>query len=106
MGAYEATFLAAIDAVVRHPGARGAHRVFLTLLGGGVFGNALTWILAAIRRACERYRDFDLEVIVVNYSQSVDSRIKDLVNIWDKKRRKRLKQEKNKKIKTESDTMT
>jgi hypothetical protein len=41
--AYEATLLAAI--------VRRSQRVFLTLLGGGVFGNDITWIVDAIARA-------------------------------------------------------
>ena len=30
--------------------------MFLTLLGGGVFGNDLAWITAAIDHACQRVR--------------------------------------------------
>lgn len=85
----KATFLAAIDAALRHPSAKSARKVYLTLLGGGVFGNALTWILSAIQRACERYRHFDLQVVVVSYSTGVDPRIKELVRTWNIKRQRK-----------------
>lgn len=56
---YEATLRAAV--------AVGAERVFLTLLGGGVFGNPLPWILDAIERACETLADSGLIVTIVSY---------------------------------------
>jgi hypothetical protein len=61
--AYEATLLAAVV------GARegGSKAVFLTSLGGGVFGNDMAWITAAMRRALEAVRGFALEVRLVSY---------------------------------------
>ena len=41
--------------------------VLLTLLGGGAFGNHGSWIHAAIRRALELMRNFDLDVRLVSY---------------------------------------
>ena len=41
--------------------------VFLTLLGGGAFGNHGSWIRAAIRRAIELMTTFDLDVRLVSY---------------------------------------
>ena len=49
---YEATLLAALENAFRHEGRAGSRRVYLTLLGGGVFGNSIEWIADAIRRAC------------------------------------------------------
>ena len=47
---------------------RGASNVvFLTLLGGGAFGNHSSWILAAMRRALEIMRPFALDVRLVSY---------------------------------------
>lgn len=47
---------------------RGASNVvLLTLLGGGAFGNRDSWIHAAIRRALELVKNFDLEVKLVSY---------------------------------------
>lgn len=61
--AYEATMWAAVL-----NSQRGASNVvFLTLLGGGAFGNLDSWIHAAIRRALELMRTFDLDVRLVSY---------------------------------------
>lgn len=64
--AYEATLCAAILNASR----TGNRRVFLTLLGGGAFGNDPVWITSAIARALERYRRHDLEVAVVSHGVS------------------------------------
>ncbi len=61
--AYEATMWAAMLNAKR-----GASNVlFLTLLGGGAFGNHTGWIYAAIRRALELMRPFGLDVRLVSY---------------------------------------
>jgi len=60
--AYEATLLA---------GARTAdRRVFLTLLGGGVFGNRMEWIVDAIEYAIARTLDLGHDVRSVSYRYS------------------------------------
>ncbi|WP_442505157.1 hypothetical protein SH528x_003934 [Novipirellula sp. SH528] len=64
--AYEATLCAAILNTVR----TGFNRLYLTLLGGGVFGNRDEWIVKAIERAVLKYRDFDLDIQVVSYNCS------------------------------------
>ena len=56
--AYEATLLVALE--VEGP-------LFLTLLGGGVFGNETAWILDALARALELFADRDLDVRIVSY---------------------------------------
>jgi hypothetical protein len=49
---------------------RGASNVvFLTLLGGGAFGNHADWIHAAMRRALELVSCFGLDVRVVSYGK-------------------------------------
>ena len=63
--AYEATLLA--TALQAANG--GSNVVLLTLLGGGAFGNGREWIFAAIRRALEWVRDFDLDVRIVSYAK-------------------------------------
>ena len=46
---------------------RGSSNVFfLTLLGGGAFGNHVSWIHAAMRRAIELVKTFDLDVRLVS----------------------------------------
>lgn len=61
--AYEATLLAG----VLNARAGGSKVVLLTCLGGGVFGNDMGWIVAAMRRALKAVRGFALEVRLVSY---------------------------------------
>jgi hypothetical protein len=61
--AYEGTLWAAVLNAQR--GA--SNVVFLTLLGGGAFGNHDSWILAAIRRALALVTSFNLDVRLVSY---------------------------------------
>lgn len=63
---YEATICAAILNSVKN----GDNRLFLTLLGGGAFGNETDWIIGGIRRALKLYRHADLEVAIVSYGSS------------------------------------
>lgn len=64
--AYEATFLAALE----NARLTGCRKLYLTLLGGGAFGNRLEWILAAIGRSAILFSDSDLDVSIVSYRQS------------------------------------
>lgn len=64
--AYEATICAAICNAER----TGNNRLFLTLLGGGAFGNQMDWIIESIRHALTRHRDGGLEVAIVSYGSS------------------------------------
>ncbi len=64
--AYEATLL-----VSRENVAKTGHRsAYLTLLGGGAFGNEIEWILAAAEWAISRHRNQDLDVVFVSYRSS------------------------------------
>ena len=62
----EASYEATICAGILNSVSTGNKRVFLTLLGGGAFGNEPDWIFDAIKRALQNYRKADLEVIVVS----------------------------------------
>jgi hypothetical protein len=73
-GAYEATLLAAAANARR----TGSSRVFLTLLGGGVFANDIDWIVHAILRAQLRTRDLGLDVCVVCHGRA-DRAVEELV---------------------------
>jgi len=66
---YEATLLAAAIDAAR---GNGSGRVWLTLLGGGAFGNAKAWIGAAIARAVERLGDHALDVRVAHHRRIDD----------------------------------
>ena len=61
--AYEATFRAALH----QARAGGSNRVFLTLLGGGAFGNRGPWIYDALERAMRMFATCDLDIRLVSY---------------------------------------
>ncbi|CAL1162495.1 unnamed protein product [Cladocopium goreaui] len=67
---YEATLLAALKQAKKHAGQEGSKKVFLTCLGGGVFGNSMEWIVQAMDRAFQRLQDADLDVRIVTYAGS------------------------------------
>lgn len=73
--AYEATICTAILNAINH----GNNRVFLTLLGGGAFGNKIDWILGGIQRALNLYKHMDLDVAIVSYGSS-NHHVHQLVN--------------------------
>lgn len=72
---YEATICAAILNSVNN----GNNRLFLTLLGGGAFGNDTDWIIGGIQRALNLYKHADLDVAIVSYDSS-NQYIQQLVN--------------------------
>jgi hypothetical protein len=61
--AYEATMWAAVLNAQRGT----SNVVFLTLLGGGAFGNSSSWIYAAIARALKLVACFELDVRLVSF---------------------------------------
>ena len=61
--AYEATICTAILNAMSH----GSNRLFLTLLGGGAFGNETAWIIGAIQRVLTLYKEVELDVAIVSY---------------------------------------
>ncbi len=65
-GAYEATLAAGVANAAR----TGNPRVFLTLLGGGAFGNRTEWVFDAIEAALGRHRHSGLEVVIISYQSS------------------------------------
>ncbi len=64
--AYEATFCAALLNFAH----TGNTKLFLTLLGGGAFGNADVWIFNALRRALTLFANAPLDVAIVSYGSS------------------------------------
>ena len=63
---YEATLCAAL-VNARHTG---NNTVFLTLVGGGVFGNTTAWIVESLHRALALYKQAALDVAIVSYGSS------------------------------------
>lgn len=74
---YEATLWAAILNYAK----TGNNKVYLTLLGGGVFGNDEDWIFAAIMRALELFAHVPLDVAIVSYKASA-APVKELITGW------------------------
>jgi hypothetical protein len=64
--AYEATLRAAVVNMQRGR----SNVVFLTLLGGGAFGNHLDWIYHAMRRAVDLVIDAGLDIRIVSHARS------------------------------------
>lgn len=65
--AYEATLCTAMLNALQS----GNNRVFLTLLGGGAFGNEMKWITGALQRAMTLYDGLvDLDAVIVSYGSA------------------------------------
>ncbi|MFZ1401828.1 MAG: hypothetical protein WAW03_01960 [Anaerolineae bacterium] len=75
--AYEATICAGILNAL----SSGNKSVFLTLLGGGAFGNTTEWIMSAIQRALNLNRYADLDVAIVSYGAS-NPQVQQLLHQW------------------------
>ena len=63
---YEATFCAGI----LNSRKTGNNKVYLTLVGGGVFGNETGWIIDAINRSLNLYSQYEIDIIIVSYGTS------------------------------------
>jgi hypothetical protein len=79
---YESTLLIGLEAMKRHGGAEGSNTVYLTLLGGGVFGNDFRWIATAILEACRACADEPLDVQIVCYGGHVEREIQEVIKIF------------------------
>ena len=66
----EASYEATICTAILNGRSTGNNRVFLTLLGGGAFGNETNWITEGIKRALKLYEDWNIEVAIVSYGVS------------------------------------
>ncbi|VAW74083.1 hypothetical protein MNBD_GAMMA12-2744 [hydrothermal vent metagenome] len=66
----QASYEAVICAGILNYLQTGNNRIYLTLIGGGAFGNDIDWIIRAIRRALSLYQDVGLDVVVVSHSRS------------------------------------
>ena len=66
----EATYDATFCAARLNQAETGKDQLFLTLIGGGVFGNHFQWIADAIERAVDIHRHSGLDVRIVSYGRS------------------------------------
>jgi hypothetical protein len=76
--AYEATLCAAVVNLLR----RGDNRLYLTLLGGGAFGNETGWIMDSLHWALGRYAAWPLDVAVVSYG-AANRAVQQLITAWN-----------------------
>ena len=63
---YEATFLTAVRKLKKE----GNRKLFLTLVGGGVFGNPDNWLYDAILYNLKKFENSGLDIIFVSYGAS------------------------------------
>lgn len=75
---YESTFYAAAMNYQK----TGVDKLYLTLVGGGVFGNPMSWILESVEKSLERFKHIPLDVNIVSYGQS-DSDVRYFIDRWN-----------------------
>lgn len=78
----EASYEAAFCSAILNSHSTGNKNLYLTLLGGGAFGNQIAWIIAALRRALNLYRDWEIEARIVSYGASKEA-VRQLVNEFE-----------------------
>jgi hypothetical protein len=66
----EATYEATLYAAMINFNKGNSNKVFLTLVGGGAFGNDIDWILESLIKAIEKFKNVPLEVRIVSYGNS------------------------------------
>ena len=66
----EASYEATLCAALVNASKTGNNTVFLTLVGGGAFGNETDWILGGLQRALDLYKQAALDVAIVSYGSS------------------------------------
>jgi len=77
----EATYEHTLRCAALNKRQRGASAVYLTYVGGGVFGNPLEWILDALYRALREVEGAGLDVVCVSYGAS-SPQTRALVRRW------------------------
>ena len=60
---YEATFWVALKNFQQ----TNSNKLFLTLVGGGAFGNKPYWILESLQKVISKFRNTPLDVKIVSY---------------------------------------
>jgi len=78
LASYEATLWAGLLTALRHDGRAGSRRVFLTCLGGGVFGNPMSWIAEAMQASLDKFAHVNLEVFIVTYSGPIPDALEEI----------------------------
>lgn len=68
---YKETIMAAWECSLKYPDHKGSKKLFLTLIGGGVFKNPLSSIVSAIEKCEELIKKSGLEVFITLFSSAV-----------------------------------
>jgi hypothetical protein len=74
----EATYEATLCAALINLEKTNCNKVYLTLVGGGAFGNSFYWITESLTKALEKFRNTPLDVRIVSYGKS-NERIQELI---------------------------
>jgi hypothetical protein len=77
----EAAYEATLHAAYLNATETGNRSAYLTLLGGGAFGNDPSWIFGALRYALETCASFPLDIAIVSFNRS-DDRVQATVQEW------------------------
>ncbi len=80
---FEATYEATLYAGLSNLQKNGYNKVFLTLVGGGAFGNEATWIIDSIRLALDKFKSTPLDIRIVSYGSS-SAIVRDLVRLYSR----------------------
>jgi len=72
---YEATIYAALINLIR----TNCNKVYLTLVGGGAFGNETDWIIESLFVAIEKFKNTPLDIGIVSYGNS-NQKVRELIN--------------------------
>lgn len=72
---YEATFYAGLINYEK----TGSNRIYLTLVGGGAFGNKKEWIINAIKETIIKFKKTPLDIRIVSFSEP-DLEIRKMIN--------------------------
>lgn len=66
----EATYESTLYAGVVNMENNNSNKVFLTLVGGGAFGNEEDWILDSMQKAIRKFKNVPLDIRIVSYRES------------------------------------
>jgi len=76
----EATYEATLYAALQNFKKTNNNHLYLTLVGGGVFGNKIEWIFDAISKAISKFSKIPLDVKIVSYGSS-NSQVQDFLKL-------------------------
>ena len=74
---YESTILAGVLNMINNK----SNKVFLTLVGGGAFGNEEYWILESMQKAIRKFKNVPLDIKIVSYGKSNSELLKHIDEI-------------------------